>query len=76
MVTNKLLDMWFHIAIAITSVWKVQFQQFKHFSVACNELFHMVHLTQKMFSYSNLDVYPCKLSIFGQKLFFVLSIPC
>ena len=25
-------------------------QQFKHFSVANNELFHMVHLTQKYFS--------------------------
>ena len=42
--------MWFHIWLAITSIWKVQFQEFKHFSVACNELFHMVRLTQKYFS--------------------------
>ena len=41
-----------HIPIesAISSVWKVQFQQFKHFSVAYNELFHMVCLTQNCFS--------------------------
>ena len=38
------------IQLAITSVWKVQFQEFDHFSVVCNELFHIVHLTQKCFS--------------------------
>ena len=42
--------MLFHILIAITSVWNVQFQQFKHLLVACNELFHLIHLTQKYFS--------------------------
>ena len=26
----------------ITSVWIVQIQRFKHFSVACDELFHVV----------------------------------
>ena len=25
-------------------------QQFKHFSIACSKLFHMVHLNQKCFS--------------------------
>ena len=43
------LDTQLHILLAITSVWKVRFQQFKHFSVACDELFHMVRLTQKCF---------------------------
>ena len=41
--------MQFHIQLAISSVWKVRFQQFKHFSVACNDLFHMVHLIHKWF---------------------------
>ena len=35
--------------LAITSVWKVQFQRFKHFSVAYNELFHMVDLLKHDF---------------------------
>ena len=43
-------SMQFHIQSAITSVWKVQFQQFKHFSMAYNELVHMEHFTQKKFS--------------------------
>ena len=34
----------------ITLVWKVQFQQFKHFYIACSKLFLMVHLNQKCFS--------------------------
>ena len=38
------------VRLAITSVWKLQFQQFKHFSVACNRLLHMAHLNQKCFS--------------------------
>ena len=41
----------------ITLVWKVQFQQFKHFSIACTKFFLMVHLNQKVFFHSNLDVY-------------------
>ena len=40
----------FHIRLGVTSVWKVQFQQSRHFSVVCNELFHMVCLAQKCFS--------------------------
>ena len=32
--------------LALTLIWMVQFQKFKHFPVACNELFHMVHLNQ------------------------------
>ena len=39
-----------YIRLAITSFEKVRFQQFQHFSVAINVLFHMVHLTQKCFS--------------------------
>ena len=45
------------VRLAISPVWKFQFQQFKHFSIACNELFHMAHLNQKRFSAQNLDVY-------------------
>ena len=48
--TCKSVGFQFHIRLAITSVWKVKFQQFKHFSVANNEFFHMVHLTQNYFS--------------------------
>ena len=33
------------VRLAITSIRKVQFQQFKYFSVAGNGLFHMIHLT-------------------------------
>ena len=47
----------FKFKLAITLVWKVQFQQFKHFSIACSKLFLMVHLNQKCFSTQNLDVY-------------------
>ena len=36
------------VQLAITSIWKVQCQQFEHFSVANNELFHMVWSTQKL----------------------------
>ena len=39
-----------YIQLVITSVWKVQFQHLKHFSVANNDLFHMVHLIEKYFS--------------------------
>ena len=38
------------VQLAITLVWKVQFQQFKHFSIACSKLFLLVHLNQKCFS--------------------------
>ena len=44
----------FQVRLTITSVWKVQFQQFKHFSVACSELFHMARLNQKCFSTQKL----------------------
>ena len=37
------------LRLAITLVWKVQFQPVKHFYVACNELIHMAHLNQKCF---------------------------
>ena len=37
------------VRLAITLVWKVQVQQFKHFYIACNELIHMDHLNQKCF---------------------------
>ena len=39
--------------LAITLVWKVQIQQFEHFSVANNELFHMVCSTHQLFSTQN-----------------------
>ena len=39
-----------YVHVAITSVLKIRFQQFKHFSVAFNELFHMVHLPKKKLS--------------------------
>ena len=42
----------FHIR-CITLIWNVQFQQFKHFSVTCNEPFHMVHIFC-----SNLAIFP------------------
>ena len=41
--------------IAITLVWKVQFQQFKLFYIACNELIPMEHFNQKIFSPQNLS---------------------
>ena len=37
----------FQVRLAITSVWKVRFQQFKHFPVANNELLHIICLNQK-----------------------------
>ena len=41
---------WFaQVRLAITFVRKVQFHQFKHFYIACNELIHMDHLNQKCF---------------------------
>ena len=36
--------------IAITLVWKVQFQQFKPFYIACNELIPMEHFNQRVFA--------------------------
>ena len=43
--------LWFvQVQLAITLVCKVQFQQVKHFYVACNELIHMTLLNQKCFS--------------------------
>ena len=48
--------LWFvQVRLAITLVWKVQFQQFKQFNIACNELIHMEHLNQKCFSTQNLS---------------------
>ena len=40
-------------------------QQFKHFPIACNELFHMVHINQKCFPLKIcrdriMDKHPCK----------------
>ena len=39
-----------YVRLAITSVWKIRFQQCYHFSVAINELFQMVCATKKIFS--------------------------
>ena len=48
--------LWFvQVWLSITSVWKVQFQQFKQFYKACNELLHMEHLNQKCFPLQNLS---------------------
>ena len=45
----------FKSQLAITSVWKVYFQHFKHLSVANNEPFHMVHaISSELIFYSNL----------------------
>ena len=41
------------VQLAITSVWKVQFQHFQHFSVANNASFQMVCSTQKHVSTQN-----------------------
>ena len=49
-ITAAIRHMVSHIQLAITSVWIVRFQQFTHFYLACNVLFHMVYLTQKCFS--------------------------
>ena len=38
------------LQLAITLVWKVQFQPVKHFYVACNELIHLALLNQICFS--------------------------
>ena len=46
---------------AITSVWKVHFKQFEHFSVANSDLFQMVCSTQKIVSAQNsriMDINP------------------
>ena len=43
----------FHVRQAMNSVWKVQFLQIEHFSLACNEFFHMVCSIQKSFSTQN-----------------------
>ena len=39
----------FQFRFAVTSVWKAQHQQFEHFSVANNELFHVACSTQNNF---------------------------
>ena len=44
-----------HVRLAITLVWKVQFRQFKHFSIACSDHIHMEHLNQKCFPRQNLS---------------------
>ena len=52
----QLALLWFvQVRLAITLVWKVQFQLFKHFYIACNELIHMAHLNQKCFSPQNFS---------------------
>ena len=52
----KMAWLWFvQVQLAITLVWKVQFQQFKHFCIACNELIHMEHLNQRCFFSQNLS---------------------
>ena len=51
-----LASLWFvQVPLAITFVWKVQFQQFKHFYIACIELIHMEHFNHKCFSPQNLS---------------------
>ena len=48
--------LWFvRVRLAITLVWKVQFQPVKHFYVACNELIRMALLNQKFFSPQSLS---------------------
>ena len=52
----QLAWLWFvQVRLAITLVWKVQFQQFKHFYIACIELIHMEHFNQKSFSPQSLS---------------------
>ena len=49
------------VQLAITSVRKVRFQLFKHFSVANNELVQMMCSTQKLFFTQNaciMDINP------------------
>ena len=56
LISMQMAWLWFvQVRLAITLVWKVQFQQFKHFYIACNELIHMEHLNQKCFSPQNLS---------------------
>ena len=52
MTTSK-LEIQKFVRSAKTSVWKVRFQQLKHFPVANNELFHTVPSKQKLFSTQN-----------------------
>ena len=53
----QLASLWFvQVPLAITFVWKVQFQEFKHFYIACIELIHMERLNQKCFSPQNLSL--------------------
>ena len=48
--------LWFvQVRLAITLVWKVQFRQFKHFSIACSDHIHMEHLSQKCFPRQDLS---------------------
>ena len=81
------LEMQFYITFlsAIISVWMVQSQQFKHLSVAYNELFHMVHLTQKCFSTQIWSFFlivrilyhgSMQMAYLGRFLLLLLSIPC
>ena len=35
--------------IIVSLDWKVQFQQFKHFYIACNKLIYMEHFNQNCF---------------------------
>ena len=52
----QLALLWFvQVLLAITLVWKVQFQLFNHYYIACNELIHMALLNQKCFSPQNLS---------------------
>ena len=47
----QLASLWFvQVPLGITFVWKVQFQQFNLFYIACIELIHMEHLSQSCFS--------------------------
>ena len=56
LISIQMAWLWFvQVQLAITLNWKVQFLQFKHFYVACNELIHMEHLNQKWFSPQNLS---------------------
>ena len=48
--------LWFvQVRLAITLVRKVQFKQFNHFYIACNDLIHMEHLNQKWFPRQDLS---------------------
>ena len=70
--------------LAVTSVWKVHFQQFEHYSVANSKLFQMVCSKQKFVSTQNVWIMDIKLihgtsakkvQIWVRKIL-ELSIPC